>query len=468
MQNYSNFQLLICFNKVDAKVVMQYQKIDFILKTILHSSLLAKNCFCSVVSTDQFILLLVDEFSKKIDISTILLRPLSINESDKKIDVSIDLFIPSLIDKLNKKADVLINQFIPSPIDKPNKEVDKNIYLFHYFTKNVLWFIFLIVKVSLNHIIRSIIDSLESNSCFLNFCFSITAIYLKYMKRYKKLTKANIIQQWDAAIWEYFKTIKSNYCNYQLVLEVALSIIFIPYLNDFLNNIPWHYYLKARALLVKKLRLLLQHLFISLTIWINIFGAIIVACFSIFAYVYYEIRQIRIALRLFQLIECKNKIIYIIFKIICLEKLKASSTINHVQPYNCVIALSIILNKSELAFKSNYLYSLDRALVLNLFFENISVIFHIATKINLYNVIDSKNVIAISGVINNFIIAIHYIFLGFEYTFVWLLPIVDSMSMLQSTYYNFFISQIADASKASFGRFDYMMSLVWKVWYQSK
>lgn len=64
-----------------------------------------------------------------------------------------------------------------------------------------------------------------------------------------------------------------------------------------------------------------------------------------------------------------------ISQIACLEELKASGAIDYVQLCNRVIALSVILNKSELAFKSNYPYFVDGALVLNLLLGNISIIF---------------------------------------------------------------------------------------------
>lgn len=86
-------------------------------------------------------------------------------------------------------------------------------------------------------------------------------------------------------------------------------------------------------------------------------------------------RETRLALRLFQLIKCKDRIMYGISKIVCLEKLKTSGAINHIQLYNRVIALSVILNKSKLAFKSNYPYSSDNILILNLLLGNIFVIF---------------------------------------------------------------------------------------------
>lgn len=100
-----------------------------------------------------------------------------------------------------------------------------------------------------------------------------------------------------------------------------------------------------------------------------------VACSPVFTHVYYEIRETGVALGLFQLIGYKNRIMCVISEIVCLEKFKASGTINNVQLCSRVIVLSVILNKSELTFESNYLYSLDGAFVLNLLLENIFVIF---------------------------------------------------------------------------------------------
>lgn len=82
--------------------------------------------------------------------------------------------------------------------------------------------------------------------------------------------------------------------------------------------------------------------------------------------------------------------------------------------------------------------------------------------------IDSKDETTIGGLINNFIVAMYYIPLGFECTLVWPLLIAASMSMPQSIYRTFFTSQIADASEASFGKFGHMVSLVQEVWHQSK
>ena len=185
----------------------------------------------------------------------------------------------------------------------------------------------------------------------------------------------------------------------------------------------------------------------------------------VFAHVYREIRETRVAFELFQLIGYKNRIMYVISKIACLEKLKASSAINHVQQCSHVIMLNIILNKSELAFKSNYPYSLDGALVLNLPLGNISVIFWIVTKIYLCSMIDSKDEMAIDGLINNFTAIMHYISLGFERSLVWPLLIAGSISMPQSTFCTFFTSRIANASKASFDKFSHMVSLIQEVWH---
>lgn len=166
---------MICFDKTDVKIVIWYQKIDSILEAISYFSLLAKNCFRSTFSTNQSVFLPIDE-------------------SNKEIDVLTNLFIPLPIVKTNEEADVSTNQFVSSSIDKPNKEIDEDIYFFCYFIKYVLWFIFLVIKVGQNHIIKSIIDSLEFNPCFLRSCLNIAAIHLKYIKECKRVTKANIMQ----------------------------------------------------------------------------------------------------------------------------------------------------------------------------------------------------------------------------------------------------------------------------------
>lgn len=175
LQNHSNLQWLIRFDEADAKVVTRYQKIDPVLEAMSHSFLLAKNRFRSAVSTDQSV-------------------PSPVDEPDEEVDVSTNLFVPPPVGEPDKEADVSTDQFVPSPVDEPDEEVDEDIYLFRYFIKYVLWLIFPVVKVSQNHITKSIIDSLESNPCSLRSCLSIAAIHLKYMEGYKGLTEADIMR----------------------------------------------------------------------------------------------------------------------------------------------------------------------------------------------------------------------------------------------------------------------------------
>lgn len=168
---------------------------------------------------------------------------------------------------------------------------------------------------------------------------------------------------------------ESHHRDHQLVLEAALSTIFIQCSDDFLSDILWRHYLKTGALLVKELKLPLQHLLMSSTAWVDILGVTMVAHFLVFAHVYREIRETEVALGLFQLMGCKDRIMCVISEIACLKRHKASGAINHIQLCSHIIALSAILNESKLTFESNYPYSLDGAFVLTLLFENISIMF---------------------------------------------------------------------------------------------
>lgn len=204
------------------------------------------------------------------------------------------------------------------------------------------------------------IDNLESNLCFLRCYFSIAVIHLKYTGGCKRLTEADIMQHCYAATLKHFKTMKKDHC---LVLETALSTIFIQCSDNFLSDISWHYYIEPGALVVKILRLQLEHSLMSLTACENILGSKIVAHFLVFAHVYREMREIRVALGIFQLIRYKDRIICVIFAIVCLENFRTSGAMDYVQLSARIIALSGILNKFELEFKSNYSYSLDGAFI---------------------------------------------------------------------------------------------------------
>lgn len=115
-----------------------------------------------------------------------------------------------------------------------------------------------------------------------------------------------------------------------------------------------------------------------------------VANFLALAHVYRKKREAGLAIGLFQLIESNNNIIYVISKTVCLEKLKGSRAIEHIQLYTCVTALSDVSNQSDLEFKSNSTHFLDGTIVLKLLFGNITAVFQIATKIYLYSVIEES------------------------------------------------------------------------------
>lgn len=81
---------------------------------------------------------------------------------------------------------------------------------------------------------------------------------------------------------------------------------------------------------MKELKLPLQHLLMSLTAWMDIFGTTMVACSSVFAHVYPKMRETEVVLGLFQLIGYEDRIMCVISEIACLEELKASDAINNV------------------------------------------------------------------------------------------------------------------------------------------
>lgn len=216
---------------------------------------------------------------------------------------------------------------------------------------------------------------------------------------------------------------------------------------------------------MKGLKLPLQHSLMSLTAWVDILGATIVAHSPLFAHVYHEMRVAGLALGLLQLMECEDSIICVISKTVCLEEPKASGAIEHIQLYTLVIALSYILNQSELVFKSNYPYYSDGTIVLKSLLRNITAIFRIATRIYLCSITDSKDDSVTADLIDDFTTAMQYIPSGFERYLVWPLLIAGSMSMPQSAFRNVFASRIANASEARFGRFGHMVSLAQESWH---
>lgn len=237
------------------------------------------------------------------------------------------LVLLSIIGEPEAEANISTDQLVPLSINESEKKANEDIHLFRYFIKNVLWLIFPVVKVSQNHIARSIIDILESNPCYLRSCLNIAAIYLKYTEELEGLTKANIIWHCHAATLEYYKAVGDGR---QLLLKAILSTIFIWCSDDFPSDIPWHHHLEIGVLLVKELKLPLQYSLMSLIVWVDILEAIMVLQSPIFAHVYHEMREAGLAIGLLQLIRCNNSIMYVIVKTIYLKKLKASGAIEHI------------------------------------------------------------------------------------------------------------------------------------------
>lgn len=81
---------------------------------------------------------------------------------------------------------------------------------------------------------------------------------------------------------------------------------------------------------MKELKLPLQYSLMSLIVWVNILGVIMVLQSPIFAHVYHEMREAGLVIGLFQLIRCNNSIMYVIVEIVYLKKLKASDVIEHI------------------------------------------------------------------------------------------------------------------------------------------
>lgn len=339
--------------------------------------------------------------------------------------------------------------------------------LLDHFIDNVLRLIFPVVEVNQNLLARSIIDTLKTNKCYLRSCLSIAAIYLKYTQGLK--IDVDIFRYCQASITILYEALNRN-ADCQLLLEAILGMVFLQCLDDFSTNIPWLQHFKAGASLVRELQLPMDHPLVTLTSWIDILGATMIARSSIFAQVYREEQEAGTTSGLLDLMGCNDRIMYVISEIACLEGLKTTGSIDNVQLCNHVLALSEFLNQIETAFEPlNYPYSFAGTIHLKSLFTNTTAVFQIAAHVYLVSIIPGvcKHDPTILSLIDHFTAVMEYVPLDFDRSLVWPLLIAGSMSTPRSAFRKLFASRVADVEdQARVGRFSQMVRVLHEVWQQ--
>lgn len=366
--------------------------------------------------------------------------------------------------------------------------------LLDHFIDNVLRLIFPILEVNQHGSARSevILPALESNKCYLHCCLSIAAIHLKSTQCLQGLASEqideDIMRHRYATISELCEALQRD-TDHQQILEATLGMIFFQCSvggpDDSLPDIAWHQHFEAGASLVRKLEL--PHAMIhsenatmhppfnmTLTSWIDILGATMLARSPVFAHVYREKNEGGSSSGLCELMGCDDKIMYLISEIACLDGLKTNGGINDMQLCGHVKTLSEFLNQSEpLPGDMVYPYSSTGAIRPKQLSKNMTAIFRIAARVYLCSLIPgtTRNTETMFNLINRFTDAIEFIPSGpdgFDRSLVWPLLIAGSMSAPGSSFRAIFANRIALLGEhAGFGSFGRMVRLLQEVWHQS-
>ena len=191
---------------------------------------------------------------------------------------------------------------------------------------------------------QSILRALETNKCYLHCCLSVAAIHLK--------TSDGLVgEQIDHDIMRHRYEAISQLCqalgedvNHEEILDATLAMIFfhcsVGPADDYLPDIPWFDHFQAASNLVTRLGLPSASIpdsngestapfSMRLTWWIDILGSTMVGNTPQFADQYrtkYVTKEKTSDLR--ELMGCKDRVMYLISEITCLDSLKSGGRLN--------------------------------------------------------------------------------------------------------------------------------------------
>lgn len=363
--------------------------------------------------------------------------------------------------------------------------------LLDHFIDNVLRLIFPILEVNQHGSARAevIVPALESNKCYLHCCLSIAAIHLKSTQRVPgEQIDSDIMRHRYATISELCEALNRD-TDHQQILEATLGMIFfqcsVGRPDDSLPDIPWHQHFEAGASLVRKLEL--PHAMVrsgnahihppfnmTLTSWIDILGATMIARSPVFAHTYREKHESGSTSGLCELMGCEDRIMYLISEIACLDGLKATGGIEHMQLCLHIQTLGECLDRTESTHERlQHPYSATGAIRPKQLSINMTAVFRIAARIYLLSLVPDTHKFSpfMLNLITSFAGALAFIPSGpdgFDRSLVWPLLIAGSMSTPSSPFRSVFADRIACLGEhAEFGSFGRMVRLLQEVWHQS-
>lgn len=371
-------------------------------------------------------------------------------------------------------------------------EMDENDQrLLDHFIQHVLPTIFPILDSNQHGSVGSdlILPALQTNKAYLHCCLMIAAQHLKATT----LISANevdqdIMKHRGATISSLVESLSSGE-NHQEALEATLGLIFfqsfVGRLDDGLVDIPWHQHFTAARDLVQRLDLPRivsdpaeafnpAPFNMTLTAWIDIFGATMRGHAPNFAHTYREKHlsgQPSLGLR--ELMGCDDRVMYLISEISCLEALKRDgmddiTLCQHVHGLGDQIGLTEIGESAP-----RYPYNDSGILSPKQLAKNMTAAFRLAARIYLCSLVPGFNPGQEScrGLVDKLTAVLHHIpagTAGFDRSLLWVYLIGGSVSLPDSSFRAFFEDRIAQLGEfAHFGAFGRVSLLLKETWLQA-
>ena len=363
--------------------------------------------------------------------------------------------------------------------------------LLDHFIDNVLRLIFPVLEVNQHGSARAevILPALESNRCYLHCCLSTAAIHLKSTQRLQsEQIDSDIMRHRYATISELCEALARD-TDHQQILEATLGMIFFQCFvgrpDDTLPDIPWHQHFEAGVSLVRKLDLpnamvpvnqakVHPPFNMTLTSWIDILGATMLARNPVFADKYREKNESGSSSGLCELMGCDDNVMYMISEIACLDAIKTQGTVDNMQLCSHIATIGEYLRLTEQPPPVlDYPYSSTGAIRPRQLSRNMTAVFRIAARIYLCSLVPnaSKHDQSMVDLVSRFVSVLEFIPSGpegFDRSLVWPYLIAGSMSTPSSPFRQAFADRIACLGEhAEFGSFGRMVRLLQEVWYQS-
>ncbi|KAF2965363.1 hypothetical protein GQX73_g8211 [Xylaria multiplex] len=371
-------------------------------------------------------------------------------------------------------------------------ELDENDQrLLEHFIQFVLPTIFPILETNQHGSVSSdlILPALQNNKGYLHCCLMIAAQHFKAtMNIQSEEIDNDIMRHRHATILSLCEALNRDE-DHKQILEATLSLIFfqccVGRYDDSLPDIPWHQHFQAVSSLVQKLDLprivtdpteqLAQTPFnMTLTAWIDIFGATMQGRAPTFAHIYREkhLSASNSSLGLRELMGCEDRVMYLISEIACLENLKREG-MDEITLCTHVHSLGEQINLTENGDTSVKMpFNANGSLSPKQLSKNITSAFRLAARIYLCSLVPgfSPSQASCVGLVEKLTAVLQHIPSGphgFDRSLAWVYLIGGSVSGATSTFRRFFSDRIAQLGDASnFGSFGGVVTLLHEVWQQ--